>query len=91
MRSDGTNEGTNILARFDSITNLVSSGNELYFVPAQTIVPTLEQRRNFAGRSLSKTSTQTPTQTSHRIFLKLMAFCFTAQSMALETTGNTLM
>jgi len=32
MRSDGTNEGTNILARFDSVTNLVNAGNELYFI-----------------------------------------------------------
>ena len=32
MRSDGTDEGTNILAKFDSVTNLVNSGNELYFI-----------------------------------------------------------
>ena len=32
MRSDGTNEGTNILAKFDSVTNLVNAGNELYFI-----------------------------------------------------------
>ena len=32
MRSDGTNEGTNVLARFDSVTNLVNAGNELYFI-----------------------------------------------------------
>ena len=32
MRSDGSDEGTNILARFDSVTNLINAGNELYFI-----------------------------------------------------------
>ena len=32
MRSDGTNEGTTILKTFDSVTNIVRSGDQLYFI-----------------------------------------------------------
>ena len=32
MRSDGTNNGTEILKSFDSVTNLVNADGELYFI-----------------------------------------------------------
>lgn len=32
IRSDGSNDGTTVLRRFDSVTNLVSTGDELYFI-----------------------------------------------------------
>ena len=32
IRSDGTNEGTTILKTFDSVTNIVRSGDQLYFI-----------------------------------------------------------
>ena len=32
MRSDGTSDGTTILKKFDSVTNLVEAGGQLYFI-----------------------------------------------------------
>ena len=80
VRSDGSDSGTTVLRRFDSITNLVKAAGKLFSSPKSTI------NINFgrvATRGTQQVQDLYPMQTLafHKICLKLMGCRSMARSM----------
>ena len=84
MRSDGTNEGTTILKTFDSVTNIVRSGDQLYFIAGVNNQYQLWRSDGTTrGTKQVKDLYPVPTHDSHKTFSKSMG-C----SSAIDGTGD---